>query len=303
MNAEAGKCCGCEQLQREFRHLRSSWWWLFLFGILLAVCGAAAVIFPALTVLTTVVAMRILGIVLIVAGIATIVMSFWAGKWSGLLVQLLDRNSLPGRGLHDYRQAAAVGRDADRVRGRVLHRGGRLPHPCRNAGPVPALGLVALERHRHVPAGSDHLSSLPRVLRCGSSACWSAWKCCSTAGPGSCSRWRSAIYRMSRSRQPERPSEFCRVRACTHTKHFDDFEDHRVRASTHPTEWHGPYGRMTVVPLSRRINRRISKTLMVESTCETGRPVSETIWSIGVASPPIAESTCCSNSFKSSSAG
>ena len=63
------------------------------------------------------------------------------------------------------------------------------------------------------------------------------------------------------------------------------------------------YGRMTVVPLSRRIKRRISSTLMVESTCETGRPVSETIWSIGVASPWIAARTCCSNSFKSSSAG
>ena len=39
MNAEAGKCCGCEQLQREFQHLKSDWWWLFLFGILLTVCG------------------------------------------------------------------------------------------------------------------------------------------------------------------------------------------------------------------------------------------------------------------------
>ena len=89
MNAETCKCCGSEQLQREFRHLKSNWWWLLLFGILLTVCGAAAVIFPALTVLTTLVATQILGIVLIVAGIATIIMSFWAGKWSGLLVQLL----------------------------------------------------------------------------------------------------------------------------------------------------------------------------------------------------------------------
>ena len=88
MNAEAGKCCGCEQLQREFQHLRSDWWWLFLLGILLAVCGTAALIFPALTVVTPIVAMVILGVVLMVAGFATIVASFWAGKWSGMLVQL-----------------------------------------------------------------------------------------------------------------------------------------------------------------------------------------------------------------------
>ena len=60
------------------------------------------------------------------------------------------------------------------------------------------------------------------------------------------------------------------------------------------------HGRTTVVPLSRRISRRISNTLNVESTCETGRPVSEMIRSIVVASPPITESTCCSNSFSSS---
>ncbi len=89
MNAEAGKRCGCEQLQQEFQHLRSDWWWLFLLGILLAVCGTAALVFPALTIVTPVVAMVILGVVLMVAGFATIITSFWAGKWSGMLVQLL----------------------------------------------------------------------------------------------------------------------------------------------------------------------------------------------------------------------
>ena len=63
------------------------------------------------------------------------------------------------------------------------------------------------------------------------------------------------------------------------------------------------HSRTTVVPLSRRINRRISNTLNVESTCETGKPVSEMIRSIEAASPPIAARTCCSNSFSSSSAG
>ncbi|MEN6557961.1 MAG: HdeD family acid-resistance protein [Thermoguttaceae bacterium] len=85
----AEQACGCERLNQEFGHLQGQWWWLFLFGALLAVCGAAAVIFPALTVLTTVTSVLILGIVLMVAGIATVVASFWTGKWSGMLVQLL----------------------------------------------------------------------------------------------------------------------------------------------------------------------------------------------------------------------
>jgi uncharacterized membrane protein HdeD (DUF308 family) len=79
-------CCG--QLQREFRHLKSDWWWLFLYGILLTVCGAAAVIFPALTVVYSFAAVVVLGVALIIAGIATIITSLWTGKWSGMLIQL-----------------------------------------------------------------------------------------------------------------------------------------------------------------------------------------------------------------------
>ncbi len=100
MNAEADKGVGqaaeggCDvlcvgQLQREFQHLKRHWIWLLAFGILLTVCGTAAVVFPALTILATFTATVVLGIVLMVAGIATIVASFWAGKWSGWLVQLL----------------------------------------------------------------------------------------------------------------------------------------------------------------------------------------------------------------------
>ena len=76
-------------LHQEFRHLRASWWWFLLLGILLAVCGTAALIFPALTVLTSFAVVVILGVALMVAGLATIIAAFWAGKWSGLLVQLL----------------------------------------------------------------------------------------------------------------------------------------------------------------------------------------------------------------------
>ena len=80
--------CG-EQVRREFQHLKSEWCWLLLYGILLTVCGAAAVIFPALTVLTSFATVVVLGVALMIAGIATIIAAFWAGKWSGVLVQLL----------------------------------------------------------------------------------------------------------------------------------------------------------------------------------------------------------------------
>jgi uncharacterized membrane protein HdeD (DUF308 family) len=82
-------CPACEQLHAEFRHLKAAWWWLLLFGVLLAVCGAAAMVVPALTVATSFVAVVVLGVALIVAGMATIISSFWVGKWSGTLLQLL----------------------------------------------------------------------------------------------------------------------------------------------------------------------------------------------------------------------
>ena len=84
-NEVCGAACG-EQIQKEFGHLQQGWLWLFMFGVLLTVCGVAAVIIPPLTALLAVV---ILGIALMIAGIATIIASLWAGKWSGTMVQLL----------------------------------------------------------------------------------------------------------------------------------------------------------------------------------------------------------------------
>jgi len=78
-----------EALTAEFRHLRGYWFWLLLLGILLVVCGTACIVFPALTVVTSFVAMIVLGICLMVAGVATVVGAFWTGKWSGFMVSLL----------------------------------------------------------------------------------------------------------------------------------------------------------------------------------------------------------------------
>ncbi len=82
----AGPLAGQALLQNEFRHLKSSWCWFLSLGILLVVCGTLALVFP---ILSSVAVMVVLGISLTVSGIATIVTAFWAGRWSGLLLQLL----------------------------------------------------------------------------------------------------------------------------------------------------------------------------------------------------------------------
>ncbi|MEN6449453.1 MAG: HdeD family acid-resistance protein [Thermoguttaceae bacterium] len=85
MNAETEKCVGCERLSQEFQHLRSQWCWLLLFGVLLLICGTVAILYPILSTFAT---MVVLGIVLMVAGVATMINAFWAGKWSGTMLQL-----------------------------------------------------------------------------------------------------------------------------------------------------------------------------------------------------------------------
>jgi uncharacterized membrane protein HdeD (DUF308 family) len=88
MSAGVEKVAGHE-VCHELQHVRPGWWWFMLLGALLVVCGLAAIIFPAITVRTSLLAVMILGIVMMIAGIATIVGAFWAGKWSGFLLHLL----------------------------------------------------------------------------------------------------------------------------------------------------------------------------------------------------------------------
>jgi len=78
-----------ESLRHELEHLRSQWWWFMLLGGLLVACGTAAVVFPAVMAATSIFATLVLGVCLMLSGIATIVRAFWAGRWSGFLVQLL----------------------------------------------------------------------------------------------------------------------------------------------------------------------------------------------------------------------
>ena len=73
-------------VRHELHHLRRHWCWFLSLGILLVVCGTLAIAFP---VITSVAAVSVLAAVLMVAGVATMIGAFWAGKWSGFLVQLL----------------------------------------------------------------------------------------------------------------------------------------------------------------------------------------------------------------------
>ena len=73
-------------IRHELHHVRSHWWWFLLLGSLLLLCGTLALAFPLIT---SRFAISVLSIVLLVAGVATLVGAFWTGKWSGFLVQVL----------------------------------------------------------------------------------------------------------------------------------------------------------------------------------------------------------------------
>ena len=72
--------------QHELSRLRKHWWWFLLLGILLIIGGVLSLSYPFVTSVGFTYA---LGIVLMISGLATIVASFWAGKWSAFLIQLL----------------------------------------------------------------------------------------------------------------------------------------------------------------------------------------------------------------------
>ena len=73
-------------LGQEMESARKHWWLFLLLGFVLVLGGFVAVAYPFVSSLG---AVMVLGIVLIVSGIFTIIGAFWAGKWSALLLQLL----------------------------------------------------------------------------------------------------------------------------------------------------------------------------------------------------------------------
>ncbi len=76
-------------LRHELEHMAVHWWWFFLLGVLMAAGGTAAIVFPAVMVETSLFVPVLIGVLLMASGIATIISSFWAGRWGGFLLQLL----------------------------------------------------------------------------------------------------------------------------------------------------------------------------------------------------------------------
>ena len=70
----------------ELAHLRAEWWWFLILGILLVVSGLVALVYPLVASLAVVV---VLGMALLISGVATVITSFWAGRWSAMLLGLL----------------------------------------------------------------------------------------------------------------------------------------------------------------------------------------------------------------------
>jgi uncharacterized membrane protein HdeD (DUF308 family) len=75
-------------LTGEIESLRRSWGWFLALGIAMVVLGSIAIGWACLTTIT-VAATWLFGVVLLAGGVAEIIGSFSARKWSGMLVHLL----------------------------------------------------------------------------------------------------------------------------------------------------------------------------------------------------------------------
>lgn len=71
---------------RELEHMCDEWWCFALLGASLVVLGMVAIATPLLM---TIVTAKLFGFVLLVGGIAQLISAFWAGRWSGVFVQML----------------------------------------------------------------------------------------------------------------------------------------------------------------------------------------------------------------------
>ncbi|MCI0492273.1 MAG: HdeD family acid-resistance protein [Planctomycetes bacterium] len=72
--------------QHELQAFRDQWWCFLALGVALVIFGSIAIAYPAITSIAVTV---LLGFLVLASGIAQIVSSFWAGKWSGMLLHLL----------------------------------------------------------------------------------------------------------------------------------------------------------------------------------------------------------------------
>lgn len=82
----AGMPIARAMIEHELKHLQQEWWWFLILGILLLLSGLVAIGYPAISSVAIVI---VIGMCLLISGIATVVATFWAGHWSAHLLQLL----------------------------------------------------------------------------------------------------------------------------------------------------------------------------------------------------------------------
>jgi uncharacterized membrane protein HdeD (DUF308 family) len=70
----------------EARDLRRNWGWLLALGVALIVAGGVAIIYPACT---TIIAMEVYGILLLVSAGIEVVSAVWVRRWGGFFLHLL----------------------------------------------------------------------------------------------------------------------------------------------------------------------------------------------------------------------
>jgi uncharacterized membrane protein HdeD (DUF308 family) len=70
----------------ELAHLQSSWLWFLVLGVGWIVLGAISL---SCAPFATFVTVAMFGVIMLIGGVGQIVGAFWAGKWSGFLLQVL----------------------------------------------------------------------------------------------------------------------------------------------------------------------------------------------------------------------
>ncbi len=77
---------GSEIVEHELAHLQKQWWCFLALGITMVVLGTAAIAAPCVS---SLVGIKLLGILLLGGGIIQVVSAFWMGQWSGFFLCLL----------------------------------------------------------------------------------------------------------------------------------------------------------------------------------------------------------------------
>ncbi len=70
----------------ELASIQEHWWAFLILGIGLVVLGTIAI---SAAPFVSVVTVALFGIIMVVGGIAQVISAFWAGKWSGFMLQIL----------------------------------------------------------------------------------------------------------------------------------------------------------------------------------------------------------------------